>query len=242
MIYKDITAYCGEAIEKKDHGHHALQLFFCPDVPITMNVVGNEFTSYGALLAPDIPHTCRHNQTEIVFINIEPESILGQTLKNKFLKNENFYIFPEIFSRSNGQRLIKSDQQTDLKKQLWSIFNIPPLPNLVDERITQVVNFIKSNLYQKLDTAQLAEVVYLSESRLLHLFKQEIGIPIRKYILWLRIRWAMDSISNGANLTEAAHEAGFSDSAHLTRTFNRTFGLAPSDFVHNSSFVQAEEF
>ena len=29
----------------------------------------------------------------------------------------------------------------------------------------------------------------------------------------------------GSSLTQAAHEAGFADSAHLSRTFRRTFGL-----------------
>ena len=32
----------------------------------------------------------------------------------------------------------------------------------------------------------------------------------------------------GANLTEAAHLAGFADSAHLSRTFRAMFGVAPS--------------
>ena len=32
----------------------------------------------------------------------------------------------------------------------------------------------------------------------------------------------------GSSLTEAAHEAGFADSAHLSRTFRATFGIAPS--------------
>ncbi|GAB4566709.1 MAG: hypothetical protein Tsb007_39930 [Rhizobacter sp.] len=31
--------------------------------------------------------------------------------------------------------------------------------------------------------------------------------------------------------TQAAHEAGFSDSAHLTRTFKRMFGLNPAALV-----------
>jgi len=32
----------------------------------------------------------------------------------------------------------------------------------------------------------------------------------------------------GASLTEAAHAAGFFDSAHFSRTFRQTFGFAPS--------------
>ena len=39
---------------------------------------------------------------------------------------------------------------------------------------------------------------------------------------------AVERMADGASLTEAAHEAGFADSAHFSRTFRRMFGLAPS--------------
>jgi len=38
-------------------------------------------------------------------------------------------------------------------------------------------------------------------------------------------------LTGGASVTSAAHQAGFSDGAHLTRTFRRMLGLRPSDCV-----------
>jgi len=37
---------------------------------------------------------------------------------------------------------------------------------------------------------------------------------------------AVEIFAGGGSLTEAAHRAGFSDSAHLSRTFRRMFGIA----------------
>ena len=41
----------------------------------------------------------------------------------------------------------------------------------------------------------------------------------------------MRTIAAGCSLTEAAHDAGFSSSAHLSSTFKRMFGLTASDLL-----------
>jgi len=53
---------------------------------------------------------------------------------------------------------------------------------------------------------------------------------------------AIEATIGGDNLTMAAHEAGFADSAHLSRTFRRMFGRAPallSAATTDSQFVQS---
>ncbi len=67
-----------------------------------------------------------------------------------------------------------------------------------------------------------------------------MGIPIRRYVLWERLLLAIQQLTGGVTLTEAAHWAGFSDSAHFSRTFTRMFGLSPSLLTKNSQFVQAQ--
>jgi AraC-like DNA-binding protein len=57
------------------------------------------------------------------------------------------------------------------------------------------------------------------------LFVEQTGVPFKTYLLWLRLVRAVELYSQGANsLTDAAHAAGFADSAHFSRVFKRTFG------------------
>jgi AraC-like DNA-binding protein len=77
----------------------------------------------------------------------------------------------------------------------------------------------------------LADIAGLSPSRFMHAFTEGVGIPMRPYILWLRLQRAACDLMGGATVTSAAHRAGFSDGAHLTRTFRRMLGATPSDLA-----------
>jgi AraC-like DNA-binding protein len=68
----------------------------------------------------------------------------------------------------------------------------------------------------------------LSESRLQHLFRDQVGVPIRRYLLWHRYLTALSLLADGASVTRAAHAAGFAGSAHLTRTAVRMNGFTPT--------------
>ena len=74
----------------------------------------------------------------------------------------------------------------------------------------------------------LASALALSPSRLMHVFTASVGTPLRPYLAWLRLQRAATSIVGGASMGEAAHAAGFADAAHMSRTFKRMLGIAPS--------------
>jgi AraC-like DNA-binding protein len=77
----------------------------------------------------------------------------------------------------------------------------------------------------------LARIAGLSQSRFMHIFTESVGVPLRPYVLWLRLQRAACELIDGATVTSATHRAGFSDAAHLTRTFRRMMGAAPRELV-----------
>jgi AraC family transcriptional regulator len=86
-------------------------------------------------------------------------------------------------------------------------------------------------------TLQLAGEVQLSTSRLRHLFQAQVGVSLKSYLLWKRLILTLQTSAQGASLTEAAHQFGFADSAHFSRTFRSSFGLTPSEIMR-SQFIQ----
>lgn len=109
----------------------------------------------------------------------------------------------------------------------------------IDPRIKTAMDLLRGKyLARKVAVADLARHACLSESRLRHLFSEQVGIPLRRHILWVRLMAAVQFAVQGESLTQAAHSAGFADSAHLCRTFRRMYGITLSDLVKNSRFVQ----
>jgi AraC-like DNA-binding protein len=95
-----------------------------------------------------------------------------------------------------------------------------------DARVGRVLDALTRNLEAR--PAALAAMVALSDSRLRHLIRAQLGVPLVRVRWWFQMMQAARVLRAGGDLSTAAHEARFSDSAHFTRTFGRMFGFAPS--------------
>jgi AraC family transcriptional regulator, arabinose operon regulatory protein len=97
-----------------------------------------------------------------------------------------------------------------------------------DPRVLRACQYIRAALPQRAPrSADLAAAVGLSHSRFLHLFQEQMGMPLRKYLLWLRVRCAL-GLGGERTLAGVALGSGFYDQAHFTRTIRRMTGHAPS--------------
>jgi AraC-like DNA-binding protein len=104
-----------------------------------------------------------------------------------------------------------------------------------DPRIARVLSLLKQTFPDAPTSGQLAAHVGLSEGRLIHLFGEQLGVPLRRYVLSLRMRHVLFGLALGHNLTDSAHEAGFCDSAHFTRVYRDMYGMPPSKILRSDT-------
>lgn len=240
-IYKDTWIYIGQSVQKKIHEHHAIQLFIAPKASLKIEINGEEELCTIGIIDSDIPHCCTTQGIEIIFISIDPESEIGQRLKQKFLSGNCYKIFQKGKQDSVLTQCKHPDFVYNPYKLLQSLAGNAEI-NKYDERIRRTIQYMSDNLTEPINTELLADISCLSESRFFHLFKEQLGISARKYLQWLRLRKACELISGGYTITNAAYSTGFSNASHFNRICNRMFGLSPSVFIENSSFVQVESF
>ena len=78
----------------------------------------------------------------------------------------------------------------------------------------------------------LDELARLAGSSVYHLaraFRDEVGLPIHRYLLQLRLAAGLRSVvEGGATLTTIALDNGFASHAHFTHAFRSAFGVTPS--------------
>ncbi|PCJ41009.1 MAG: hypothetical protein COA99_09205 [Moraxellaceae bacterium] len=108
-----------------------------------------------------------------------------------------------------------------------------------DPRIVKLVRIIRETVGENLSIHEYAESVHLSRSRLAKLFKQQMGIPITKYRLQIRVSYGVIHLAAGRSSTEAAYLSGFSSSGHFSKCFSDMIGVQPSSTFLTPPYVKA---
>lgn len=242
--------YLGPIEDLEVHAHHAVQAAVSPDGPFEIGIDGDTVRTRAVLVETDQHHRLDSLGRDAAVFLIEPESLDAGRLRRGCLRTCGHHVVgPEraepvidalAAMNRTGAGCGEAAACFDRLVETWGI-GTGPLPER-DERIDAALGLIRTLPEKKISLAELAARVHLSESRFIHLFTEYVGIPPRRYLLWARLMDALEAAFRGENLTEAAYNAGFADSAHLSRTFKRMFGRAPSFLAaadENSQFVQA---
>lgn len=191
-----------------------------------------------ALIRPDADHEVDARGKTLLIGFIDPESELGTALLES-IKGE---ICRVPAARVKHWRLALGSKLSQKHVEHWVRHDLLNGRRVVriHPRVNRVLKYLRENLGQRQDLSlkTLAEIAGLSPSRLMHVFTQSVGVPVRPYILWLRLQRASYELMNGATVTETAHMTGFSDAAHLTRTFRKMLGTTPTDLVDRKRMSQ----
>jgi len=162
---------------------------------------------------------------------IDPESELGTALTQRTRGS----ISPIPIAQVKCWRSVLGSRLTQTRVEYWvrkELLNRRQSVK-VHPRVRRVLKYLRENLAKGADVSlkTLATVSGLSPSRLVHVFTESVGVPLRPYILWLRLQRGSYELMHGATATQASHIAGFSDAAHLTRTFRRMLGTTPTNLI-----------
>ncbi|MFM9935228.1 MAG: helix-turn-helix domain-containing protein, partial [Novosphingobium sp.] len=213
------------------HAHHAIQVTFRLKGWFEISLDGEKLSGPVAAVGSDVRHSFRASGA-VAFLFIAPESSVGTALGKLLFTPQPWKEItsgPLAASLEPLRQLFERGGSDEELQQLGKgiVMRLPwaDSPTTLDPRVLAMIAYAQQNLEEGLTLPKAAESVALSPSRARHVFVAHTGLPFKTYVLWLRIERAVALYAEGSSLTEAAHAAGFADSAHFSRTFRRTFGL-----------------
>ena len=214
------------------HKHPFMHLFFsqngCKITSDKKDLQGNII-----LLDSNVKHIVKENNGCDFFLLIDPTSVIAEQLLDKYIQN-NFYhsITGNIADTSEDINNLSDKEIVETVDNVLLDMGISAKDiSTKDERIEQIIDKIISGEWLNYSVKKIAESVFLSESRLTHLFKEEVGISLKSYILIRRMEHAYRFVSSGGKITQAAMESGFASSAHLAYTCKTLTGVSITDVL-----------
>jgi len=208
----------------------------------------------------DFPEASDSNPTQCIALAIDQEQIKKTiTYLNEFFPKEgsnerwllnydqyHFYNNEEIAYLINkviricSERSKEKDVLADLtlKELLVRIMQTQNLKTISDDAynlnqnpLAYVLNYIKTNLNEKISINSLSDKACMSKATFYRLFKRELGISPNDFILTEKINKAKMLLSQpGSKVASISYELGFSDANYFIRTFKKLVGITPGVF------------
>lgn len=217
------------------HAHHAIQVVIALDGTVAIcGSDGQWHEARGLVARPDAEHSFDCNGALGVMLFVDPESSEGAWLSTSL--RQDITIVPDTRLDSMVPELRTFAEQPDESPDIAALIlrciqgvrpGLAPARRL-DARVTRVLDAIRASDDLRMSLEQAADKACLSSTRFAHLFKEQVGLPFSRYMLWRKLTRAMVAVASESTIAAAAHAADFADAAHLTRTFYQMVGMAPS--------------
>lgn len=236
-LYSGLSVYFGNDLNTKTHAHHALEIVVSVDEMLCIHGM-KAIKADAVIIKPDTPHRISGNGL-IISILLDPETLLCSEVIS--LLGSKSIIRLESSAKMTLANHFKDYASTHfteegicalLSRSLASGKQFRPGSlRQIDNRISKVIEAIKSSPDKSIPFTTLINIGGISGSRLMHLFKSETGTTIRRFILWNKLQHAIKLHLTGNSLKRSASLSGFTDSAHFNRVFVSNYGLNPSSML-----------
>ncbi len=237
LISRHRVAYAGPLGTPSQRTQGALTLYASLERPFHLALAGGSWERAElAVVPPFMPHRFSTDDRRVAVLQLEPETLDRARLP--FLSCAGAMVHPSLLARIRDgfSRLLAPEQELDPAAvdvdELFFGQTLPRRP--LDPRIATIVERMQRRPDAPLDAYTAAELTGLSRSRMLHLFKAELGTSFRCFRAWKRARGLLAHVSRKRNLSEFALELGYPDATHFSHSIRTFYGLTPRDIFAGS--------
>lgn len=214
------------------HSHLAVHFIAGLDGPVHCVVSGDSFDADAVFIASDVVHTAYAETGDMLVFLFDTAGSIAEEAQKQYLCGRPYFCGDKE-TVEKLREIWKNNPPAQADSLITQLLGLDTVGNtLRDERISQVLEYLRSLDEVPEDiTAQLCAKVCLSPSRLSHLFKENVGISLHRYLAMDKMRKGYIHFQKYGNITEASLRAGFDSPSHFAATCKRMFGISFSEFV-----------
>jgi len=178
-------------------------------------------------LKPWVPYFNRLESVGFKYIILDSENAL--LIEDYFIKIRNEF----EAQRTNRCELLLGLLLDTLTQKYFSQDNTPS--HTENSYLTKLLQHIGNNFRDNIKIDNLAEMFFVSRSKLMSDFKAVFGMTIKHYLQLIRINNAKAMLLSGFSITDTAIACGFCNDSHFISTFRAITGMTPKAFTNNPS-------
>jgi len=225
----------GPAIRRDLHYHATPNFVISLDQPLRLTVNGRLVTGGSLLIDANTAHSSEGGPALIAWIHLNPLHPLEKFKARMRQIEQGCWVDHSGASTlrlSVSAFLDEPSYPQDLKRVLHDFLYIEKDPrSFADLRIAEAVAMLDAEPAEPISLSDLSRRFRMSESAFRRQFKAVTGVNFRRYRLWAKLKLAAELVHADRTFTDAAHEAGFSSSAHLSFAYRSMCGVAPSTML-----------
>jgi AraC-like DNA-binding protein len=203
------------------------------------------------LMNPGDAHACNPSHDELWsyrMLYVDVPWLIGIQQDLGISRNHRFRPFlttattqPELYAGLHRLYDVLTDQQAEhLQKHSAALTFMaavqqalsptPALPRQGHRGLVRAAEFIRHNHTRSLKLDEICSAANLSPSYLIRAFKDTYGLTPHAYLTNCRIEFSRSQLRRGRPIAEVALAAGFSDQAHLQRSFKKLVAATPGQY------------
>jgi AraC-like DNA-binding protein len=116
---------------------------------------------------------------------------------------------------------------------------IPEPEDLINHPLADLFEIIEQHYSDAPSLQEVSNRIYLSPSRISHMFKDLCGIGYCQYILCRRLEESEYLLTKDkASITQVSFQTGFSNPSHFCRSFKEHIGLTPTAYMKHEQGIE----
>lgn len=231
LISPQRVFYAGLLGRPRGRASGAFHLYCALEGGLTVTREGRTDRASIIAVAPYVSHTVASDHPTVICVTIEPETVqscdlVGLTARTS--GSAGALVRERMLAAYAGIRA-GTVQAAEIPTAEFDriVFGAPLTPRRLDPRVAAAVSRLVASPTRAMTAEACAREAGLSQSRFLHLFKDDTGVSFRAIRAWKRARHLLHFVNEDLNFAHLAQDIGYPDSTHFSHSIRRFYGLKP---------------